>query len=90
MDRAELERVREWAINKLTTGGEPPWSWYRYMQLREALEALLEGMAVTRPMEISPESAERPDVSLRLVASTRSQDTVQSHPERGPRPPLPM
>ena len=44
MTRAELERVREWALQKLATGEEPPWAWYQYMKLREALEAILAGM----------------------------------------------
>jgi hypothetical protein len=29
------------AIEKLTTGNEPPWVWYQLMKLREASEALV-------------------------------------------------
>jgi hypothetical protein len=36
MMRQELEQIREWAIEMLAAGTEPPWSWYRYMKLREA------------------------------------------------------
>ena len=39
MTRAELERVLDWANDKLATGAEPPWAWYQYMKLRETLEA---------------------------------------------------
>ena len=38
MMRQELEQVREWAIEQLAAGTEPPWSWYQYMKLREASE----------------------------------------------------
>jgi hypothetical protein len=32
MMRQELEQVREWAIEQLAAGTEPPWSWYQYMK----------------------------------------------------------
>ncbi len=52
MMREELERVREWAIEQLAAGNEPPWSWYQYMKLREAAESILAGMDVTQPRAI--------------------------------------
>src|SRR5271170_2199068 len=82
MNRDDLERVRQWADEKLTTEGEPPWSWYRYMQLKDAIGALIQGMDVTQPMEVSPQSAARSGASLRLVASVRQLEKVQSHPDR--------
>lgn len=90
MNRDDLERVRQWAEQKLTTEGEPPWSWYRYMQLKDAISALIQGMDVTRPMEASPQSASHLGASLRLVASDRQLENVQSHPDRPREVPLPM
>lgn len=46
--KEELERVREWAQERLQGGSEPPWAWYRYMQLVEATTAILDGMEATQ------------------------------------------
>jgi len=90
MNRDELMRVREWADSKLATGDEPPWAWYRYMQLREALDAILQGASATRPMESSPQPVKRPGACLRLVASVDQQDTAQLHHDHLREIPLPM
>ena len=42
MERTDLERVREWALEKLTSGNEPPSAWKRDMELSEALNAILD------------------------------------------------
>jgi len=83
MTRAELERVKEWAVDRLTTGNEPPWSWYQLMKLREASEALLAGMA-TQPTADLPEPAERLGAGLRLVGGADLQDNAQPHQETQP------
>ena len=78
--KSDLECVRDWAIAKIQEGNEPPWSWYQLMKLREALEAILTGMAVTQPMEDSQGSASRRGAGLRLVGSDDQQDSAQCHP----------
>lgn len=78
MNRDELSKVREWADGKIAQGAEPPWAWYQYMKLREALDALLAGMAATRTVD-SPQSATQPESGLRLVASNSPQDISQHH-----------
>jgi hypothetical protein len=71
MTKAELERVREWALAKLATGEEPPWAWYQYMKLRETLDAILLGMdAVTQQTESSPPAGPHRGRRLRLVGAT--------------------
>jgi hypothetical protein len=89
MTREQLEQVREWAIERLTTGNEPPWSWYQLMKLREALEAILAGTAATQPMAGSQESAPRSGTCLRLVGGADRQDSAPRHQDSGPIP-LPM
>ena len=84
MTQQELERVRDWAIQKLRAGHEPPWSWYQHMKLREALEAILAGMAATQPREDLPESAARRGSGLRLVDEADRQDTAQSRLDSSP------
>jgi hypothetical protein len=77
--QAELELVRDWAKAKLQGGSEPPWAWFRYMQLVETVDAILAGMAATVTMESSPQSGPHPGGHLRLVDSTCPQDTAQPH-----------
>jgi hypothetical protein len=80
MGRGELERVRAWALAKIATGEEPPWAWYQYMKLREALDAILTGMDAAMPQtEGSPREVQRPGTRLRLVEATGSPDTAQPH-----------
>lgn len=81
MTKADLERIRDLAVEKLTTGNEPPWVWYQLMKLREASEALIAGMDATQPMAGSPESERRQGAGLRLVAATCQRDSAQRHPE---------
>ena len=52
----DLTRAVDWANERLRSGAEPPWSYYRLMQLREAATELLEGMRAMQPMEGSQES----------------------------------
>ncbi len=84
MGEVDLERVRDWAMEKIATGAEPPWSWYQLMKLREAIEAILAGMVVTQPMANSPESASRSGTGLRLVGAVDRQDNAQRHPDQSP------
>ena len=85
MTRAELERVREWALQKLATGEEPPWSWYRYMQLREALEAILAEMAATQPIAAGSQGMARTQgTGLRLVDAADCPDSTPRHPKDFP------
>jgi hypothetical protein len=78
MTRAELQKVLNWANEKLATGTEPPWAWYQYMKLREALEAIMSGMEATMlQMESSPQSEVPLGSGLRLVASNTQTDNVE-------------
>jgi len=77
MTRAELERIRDLAIGRLTTGDEPPWVWYQLMKLREASEALLAGLDATQPTAGLRAEATRQGAGLRLVGSTDQLETAQ-------------
>lgn len=91
MDRRDLEKVKEWANAKLATGDEPPWAWYQYMKLREALDAIIGGMeAVTPPTESSRESDLPQGTHLRLVEPTVGRDTSQCRPDQPFSPQMPM
>ena len=47
--REELQKVRDWANEKIANGQEPPWAWYQYMKLRETLQAILAGIQAASP-----------------------------------------
>lgn len=51
--QAELERVRDWAKEKIRDGSEPPWAWYQYMKLVETTDAILDGMAATEQIHLA-------------------------------------
>ena len=72
----QLEAVRDWAKAKIAAGQEPPWAWYQYMKLIEALDAVLEGQRCAVTRERSPRAEQRPDVHLRLVDSSAPQDSA--------------
>lgn len=75
MNKDDLQRVRDWANDKIAKGADPPWAWYRYMQLREAIDALISGMdatvAVAIPADSPQEDSRRGSGHLRLVDSSQ-------------------
>lgn len=85
--REDLERVRDWAQEKIQSGDEPPWAWYQYMKLTEAVDAILAGQHATT--ESSPRSAQHPATHLRLVESTCPPDSARSRLGQTPWGPLP-
>lgn len=76
--RDELQKVRDWANEKISGGQEPPWAWYQYMKLVETVDAILHGMAATTTAS-SQQSEEHLGAHLRLVGSTCPQDSAQPH-----------
>jgi hypothetical protein len=76
---AELQRVRQWAREKIDAGSEPPWAWYQYMKLIESIDAIFQGAECTTTMENLRQSAEHPERRLQLVDAKSPQDTSQRH-----------
>lgn len=50
---AAFATARQWAKARLASGHEPPWSYYRLMQLLDAMDALEAGRTVILPDENS-------------------------------------
>lgn len=68
----------EWAEERLRNGAEPPFIYYRLMQLREAASELL---AHARRLEVgSPESGEHSGSALQQAASIDLPKIVQLRP----------
>lgn len=70
----DLESILAWTRDKLTEE-LPPWAWYDYMKLQEAVTTVLKSRGIKT--ENLPVSAERLDMRLRLVDSTYLPDTAQ-------------
>jgi hypothetical protein len=67
--KAEMATLLEWTRAKLADGEEPRSRWYQLMKLREALEAILIGMAATGA-ENSLQSEHGPGRHLRRAQSS--------------------
>jgi hypothetical protein len=76
---AELNRIRQWAHDKIKAESEPPWAWYQYMKLIETIDAILQGMAVTTTENL-PQSDQHPERRLQLVGPKCQQDTAPRRP----------
>lgn len=75
--KPELERVSEWARERIRAGQEPPWTYYKLMQLVDAIEGLREGDPATQRMDDSLQSPERQDDAHRESAGVVSLDTFR-------------
>jgi hypothetical protein len=76
----DLNRIQNWAQEKIAQGSEPPWAWYQYMKLIETINALRAGQKATQPTVSSPQSEKHPGAHLRLVALANQQDSAPRHP----------
>jgi hypothetical protein len=76
--REELQKVRDWANEKIATGDEPPWAWFQYMKLRETVDQIIAGIDATRQEGLQRCGA-HPEKHLRLVGETDPQDKPQPH-----------
>ncbi len=71
MTKAELQRIRAWADDKIAAGKEPPLAFFQYMKLRETLDTMFESVEatyfVTLPEDLSHVGTHRGAGHLRLV-----------------------
>lgn len=84
---AKLAAVQEWATERLRSGAEPPWTYYRLMQLLDALEGLRDPDAdLTRDRSLLSECSSEND--LRPEAEIFSLETLRRHrdPPQKPTP----
>ncbi len=76
----ELEHVAEWARDRIRSGLEPPWAYYKLTQLVDAVEGLREDDPTKRRMENSLQSPEpRRDAVPQLSGQVVSLDAFR-HP----------
>lgn len=74
-----LQDVRLWALDKIHSGTEMPWSWYQYMKLVETIESIQAGFNASITMEDLQQSLGQEATGLRLVEKAYRQDNAQHH-----------
>jgi hypothetical protein len=80
--RLHLQRLKQWAEERIQGGTEPPWAWYNYMKLIEASNGIIESLDCTTTVDLQ-RGAKHSETALRLVDST---DLPRSSPPRPPEP----
>ena len=88
-----FDECKKWAWSRIHNGAEPPWSWYRLMQLVDAINAIIRSENATVihggiTKEDSPESDQSPDVRPQSAQVHRI-ETTQRRPDE-PEIDLPM
>jgi hypothetical protein len=84
-----LQECHEWVGKKLQGEGHPPWAWYQYMKLDEALRSIINGRSSLTPTaRLLPEEGSSAN-GLRLVDATYRPSDAQRHPS-DPEISLPM
>jgi len=79
---AHLASVRTWAQAAIQEGSQPPWAWYQYMKLVEAIDAIHRGMGAITHVHVPPTAMPK-ETPLRLVASCQP-DPAPRHPVEKP------
>ena len=57
----QLDDIADWARRRIRAGEEPPWAYYKLMQLLDAIEGLREDCPITQRMGNSLRSEVPPD-----------------------------
>jgi hypothetical protein len=85
-----LMTVRHWAGEKVRNGKEPPWAWYQYMKLVEAVDLIQHGQGRVRPVtgrsleSVGPPTHDPKELALKAESgSAPGRDDEEG-------PPLPM
>ena len=73
--------VRDWARGKIAAGREPPWAWYQYMKLLDAVDSLRRGRAKVRRL-----GGDSP--ALRGPASERRESKETTDQQGSEQPPV--
>jgi hypothetical protein len=75
-----LVLLSDWAKDKVRAGREPPWAWYQYMKLVEAVDAIRQGRGRVRQVEEgSHEPARTREAS---DSTTRVEDAESGNAQR--------
>jgi hypothetical protein len=84
--------VRDWARGKIDAGQEPPWAWYQYMKLVDAVDSIRRGRASVTRLGAGSQGSPRGPAQQRSENSTdaTAETGTEQSPDDEPDPPLPM
>ena len=85
-----LATLRNWAEQRVSTGGEPPWAWYQYMKLIETVAAIQAGRASVSPSTAGSLAVEPPSAAPRPKVDGVADIDKRRRRRRREDPPLPM
>ena len=74
----KLDEIYDWANQKVAGGKEPPWSWYQFMKLKEAIEAIRTGVTHI-PTEYLQQSDESLETAHQPQALVLQLDNARRH-----------
>ena len=57
---AQMRALKEWAVERMTTGTQTPWAWFQFMKLLEVIDTFLEAEVDAGLQERRPTPAKRP------------------------------
>lgn len=84
MTDADLDRVAEWARDRIHAGQEPPWSYYKLMQLIDAVEGLKNDCPLILRTEDLPRAADTPESGPQLSGQVVALDSIRPRPPQTP------
>lgn len=79
-----LDIAKRWAQERLREGTEPPWAYYRLMQLVDAIDALSAGSTTVSSTAQSQEPQELSDDDRPRGAKVYRLDAARHHPADPP------
>jgi len=84
MDKETLDKVAEWANQRVESGHEPPWTYNKLKKLAELAIQLSKGMEVAIKMECSQQSYELQETDLQQQGNIIRLSSARCHlrPER--------
>jgi hypothetical protein len=85
-----LLTIREWAGQKARSGREPPWAWYQYMKLIEAVDFIRQGRGSVKRVEAAPQESAPPPVDGPKERARAAESDISRDQDGGAHPPLPM
>ncbi len=82
--KAKLTSIRTWAQETIQEGSQPPWAWYQYMKLVEAIDAIQNGMGAINQKANLPPTVTSEEKPLRLVGARCQLDNAPCHLAESP------
>jgi len=64
-----MRALKEWAVERMTTGTQTPWAWFQFMKLLEVIDTFLDADDDAGLHERRPASSKRPSPRAKSLPS---------------------